>query len=455
MRAMDAPFRMATFGWKVGSLGAGRALEFDDDLPKDTAFGTLWDQAQGMDHVIEAGREGWSSVWYEEDNMLIQPQLRATGIFSEVAAGLKKGGVQALIAKHWRMNSIAPSSAAHAQLSWDNRVPVSEPVPGIADGVRKYPDFDPFSSHDKQNPVFVSMITEFYQRWAKANFGPERSKEIGALLAEADRRGEPHRIREGFPKGAIPRSSSFLPSAVMEIWPEDGDLASPSDPGFADAMHLYTEFCKYKDDIVGAGNKDRYMYWYHFFKGQVELCKLAMYRYEYDDPERRPPRIKDKIIKSWERLMAHEMQRIRNESELAVIAQLQRSTWDAVFRKELGIEDISTHYEGASAVRAMPEVSQVYETEDFEQKVVFIGHGTIANAAIYYRKMGSSGSFQSAALLPVGKNVMKARVPNPGYDLEYYIQGAISGDTVTYPVTGGRGASNINKTVVTVEKVAQ
>jgi hypothetical protein len=150
--------------------------------------------------------------------------------------------------------------------------------------------------------------------WAKSNFGAERSKEIGALLAKADRFGEPHWIREGFPKGAIPRSSRFLPSAVMEICPEDGDIASPTDPEFMEAIHVYTEFCKYKDDIVGTGNRDRYMYWYHFFKGQIELCKLAMYRYEYGDEENRRPGVKDEIMQAWDRFMAHEIQRIRNES---------------------------------------------------------------------------------------------------------------------------------------------
>ena len=85
----------------------------------------------------------------------------------DLRAALRKG-CHGLIAKHWRMNSIAPSSAAHAQLSWDNRASVSDPMPSIAEGTRKYPDFNPFSSHDKQDPVFVSMITKFYQDWAKA-----------------------------------------------------------------------------------------------------------------------------------------------------------------------------------------------------------------------------------------------------------------------------------------------
>ena len=53
-------------------------------------------------------------------------------------------------------------------------------------------------------------------------------------------------------------------------------LYPPTDPRFIDAMHVIHEFCKYKDDIVGTGNRDRYMYWYHFFKGQIEMAKLAI-----------------------------------------------------------------------------------------------------------------------------------------------------------------------------------
>ena len=46
--------------------------------------------------------------------------------------------------------------------------------------------------------------------------------------------------------------------------------------------------------------------------------------------------MKDEIMETWSRIMSHEVQRIRNESELSIIAQLQQSTWDAIFREELG-----------------------------------------------------------------------------------------------------------------------
>ena len=45
-------------------------------------------------------------------------------------------------------------------------------------------------------------------------------------------------------------------------------------------------------------------------------------------------------------------------------------------------------------------------------------------------------------------HVMQADLLNPGFDFEYYIKGTIDGQTVIYPVTGGSGAENINKTVV-------
>ena len=268
----------------------------------------------------------------------------------------------------------------------------------------------------------------------------------------ANRLGESKPTRLGV-KGAFPKTSKGLPSALVELWAEDGDPVSESDPKWIDAMHVYTEFCKYKDDIVGTGNKDRYMYWYHFFQSQIELGKLGMLRAAYADPDHRRPETKAQIIETWGKVMSHELQRIRNESELAVIAQMQQSTWDAIFRNELGITETSTTYDGAKAVRAMPEISQIYENEDFEQKVIFIGNGAITNPRIHYREMGSTGSFLSAALTHVGNRVMQANVPNPSYDFEYYIQGAVDGETVTYPVTGGSGTGNINRTVITVEKV--
>ena len=317
----------------------------------------------------------------------------------------------------------------------------------------KYPVFNQWQTPLNEQPAeFKKWVTTFCQDWAKANFGPERSKELGALLAMANRIGEGRPLKLGV-KGAFPNVSGGLPSRLPELWADDGDPVTETDLKWINAIHLYTEFCKYKDDIVGKGNRDRYMYWYHFFQTQIELGRLAMHRAAYNNPDDRSPEVKEKIIKTWDKLMSHEIQRIRNESELAVIAQLQQSTWDMIFRNELGIKETSTKYEGANAVRAMPEISQIYKKEDFEQKVIFMGNGAIERPKMHYRKMGSTGPFLTTALTTVGNNVMKAKIPNPGYDFEYYIQGAIGGDTVTYPVTGGNGGGSINKTVITVEKI--
>lgn len=457
MEQMNTPFELATFGWKVGSSGGdGEELEFHDDLPLDVPFGTLWDNAQGMWAVLPTGREGWSSCWYEEDWGLIQPQLRCLGVYNEVAHGVRNGGVQANIAKHWRIKSIAQASAAHAQLVWDNRVPVASELLTLKKASTKFPVFDIWETPvANQPPAFVSWITKHYQDWARANFGPEKSNEIGALLAMADRLGEPKFTGAGI-KGSIPRSSGFLPSALYEL--EDDDPRSVTDPRFLDAIHVYTEFCSYKDHIVGVGNRDRYMYWYHFFKGQIELCKMAIYRQLYVDSDFSDEAMKDLILESWSKLITHEIQRVRNVSELGVIAQLHQSTLTDVIRKDLGITDpVDTKYKGEKAVRAMPEISLLYSHEDFEQKVIFLGNGTITSPRMHYREIGSSEAFSTVALTPINNSshVMKASLANPGYDFEYYITGSVDGQSVTYPVTGGRGTGNINKTVITVNCSAQ
>ena len=450
MTQMKTPFKLATFGWKVGSSGGdGEELEFHDDLPQSVPFGTLWDNAQGMWAVLPKGRNGWSSCWYEEDWGLIQPQLRSLGVYSEVSHGVRNGGVQALIAKHWRIKSVAQASAAHAQLSWDNRTPVAGSLLTLKDAKTKFPVFDTWETPvAKQPPSFVRWITKHYQDWAKANFGPECSTEIGNLLAMADRLGEPKPTGEGL-KGSVPKSSRFLPSALNEL--EDEDPRKPTSRKFQDAIHLYTQFCSYKDQIVGSGNRDRYMYWYHFFQGQIELCKMAIYRQRYVDSDHRNTDMKDRILSGWSKVMTHEIQRVRNVSELGVIAQLHQSTLMDAIRKELGIKDrVSTTYKGQKAVRAMPEISQIYGDENFEQKVVFIGNGEITNPVMHYRKLGLSDPFSKVALTPVNdsSHVMKVSLANPGYDFEYYVTGLVGGQKVTYPVTGGKGKENINKTVV-------
>ncbi|NCG26620.1 MAG: hypothetical protein GWP42_03650 [Verrucomicrobiales bacterium] len=386
MTEMNTPFKLATFGWKVGSSGGdGNELEFHDDLPLGVPFGTLWDNAQGMWAVLPTGREGWTSCWYEEDWGLIQPQLRSLGVYNEVAHGIRNGGVQANIAKHWRIKSISQASAAHAKLSWDNRAPVAEELLTLNKAVNRFPLFDIWeTSIVNQPPAFVSWIIKHSQDWAKADFRPEKSDEIGALLAMADRLGEPKFTGEGI-KGSIPRSSRFLPSALNEL--EDDDPKSTTDPRFLDAIHVYTQFCSYKDHIVGIGNRDRYMYWYHFFQGQIELCKMAIYRQLYVESDFADIAKMKLILESWSNLMTHEIQRVRNASELGVIAQLHQSTLTDTIRGELGItEPVDTTYKGENVVRAMPELSQIHGDENFEQKVIFLGEGGGANPEMHYRK---------------------------------------------------------------------
>ncbi len=451
MTEMNTPFQLATFGWQVGSSGGdGDELEFHDDLPLKVPFGTLWDDAQGMWAVLPTGREGWSSCWYEEDWGLIQPQLRGLGIYNEVAHGVLHGGVQALIAKHWRINSVSPASAAHAQLSWDNRAKVADELLTLDDAPKKFSAFDIWETPLRKQPsAFTEWITLHYRNWAKANFGPECANEIGDLFAMADRLGEPKYTSEGL-KGSIPKASMSLPSAMNEL--EEDDPTSVKDRRFINAIQIYTKFCSFENQIIGEGNRDRYMYWYHFFQGQIELCKMAIYRQRYVDSDHSDASMRAQILSSWSKLITHEIQRVRNISELGIIAQLHQSTLKDAIREELDIRDpVSSTYKGEKAVRAMPEVSQIDDDKNFEQTVLFLGDGDITEPNIHYRKIGSSGAFSSVALTSINNSsqVMKASLPNPGYDFEYFIRGSIGDDKVTYPVTGGDQPTNINKTVVT------
>lgn len=455
MDEMNTPFELVTHGWRVGTVGTKQpkgkgALEFHDDLPIDVPFGTLWDEAEGLRGVIDAGRKAWSTCWYEEDWGMIQPQFNVTNVWNEVGAGLDIGGVQALIAKHWRINSVAPASAAHARLVWDNRKSVYD----SSDLKKSYPLINRFNRNvDNQDPTYVEWITNFYKEWSMANFGPERSDEIGALMASIERAGEPQRPMGGVPN-AVPTIATWepAPSVIRAADPEEGEPTTFSND-YSAAFKIYDEFCSYKDDIVGKGNRDRFMYWYHFFKAQIEMGRFTVYRAAAEKDGMTEIEA-DSLKACWGRIMKHEIQRVRNISELGIVLQLQQATWDKICRDGYGISDMSTQYEGENAVRAMPEISQTYSDETFEQNVIFIGNGIVTDPIMYYRKLGSAEPFSNSALIPVGNstNVMKTRLANPGYDIEYFIQGRINDEMVTYPVTGGNNVENINKTVITVNR---
>ena len=44
------------------------------------------------------------------------------------------------------------------------------------------------------------------------------------------------------------------------------------------------------------------MYWYHFFRGQIELCKMAIYKHLYIENEENNTvmtTMKDSLLSSW------------------------------------------------------------------------------------------------------------------------------------------------------------
>ena len=100
---------------------------------------------------------------------------------------------------------------------------------------------------------------------------------------------------------------------------------------------------------------------------------MALYRQRYVESDFEDMAMKKRILESWNNLMTHEIQRVRNVSELGVIAQLHQSTLTDIIRGELGITDkVDSTYKGENAVnRAMPELSQINSEESFEQKVIF------------------------------------------------------------------------------------
>ena len=100
---------------------------------------------------------------------------------------------------------------------------MAEELLSLEKAATHFPVFDIWeTSISQQPPAFVSWITQHYQNWAKANFGPEKSDEIGALLAMADRLGEPKYTGDGIKDPVLSISSKF-PQRIGRRRPEELD----------------------------------------------------------------------------------------------------------------------------------------------------------------------------------------------------------------------------------------
>jgi hypothetical protein len=434
LREVNAPFQLALAGWIIGT--ADNPAEFDNTLPPQVPFFGLWDQAQGFEK-LSSDRVKWAATWLEEDWGLMQPQLEAHRIYADTKAALEKK-CDALIAKHWRTRVLSPNIGSMKDILW---------VYG-----KTGQTIEKKLSKDKNK-----WLDEFYLDWATRQFGTEVAKPIAEIFTEFEKKGEGG-------SGSMSRilgwdcdledSDNAVPGAIM-----------PNPESWASEVSKYefvAEFENLRNQIVGAGNLERFDYWLNVFKCYRIMAEYGTMRHRFEDAAENENwaealALRKRMARSFEKLMTHEIKKISNSSDLGEIInleilnwyQLMMLKWDTKLKEGLGKEipadaNPSMEYNGPPVMMVDAIRTNLYGDESLNLKVRIIGKPD--SVTIYYRSLGE-GKYKSKALTHIARGVYALTLPPQPGDFEYYLEAQTSADQIVYPVT----APNQNQTVVVIK----
>ncbi len=217
-KAVQAPFRLATCGWRLGTQADH--LWADQRVPKSWAsasivFG-LGRKPVDPAYAAISGRSKWAIPWAEDDEIgVCDAPLWVARTFSD-ARDAKRYGCDGLMAIHWRTSAVNPNVAALSRASWD------------------YSDKDP------------PDLESYWAEWGRAWFGPEGGAEAGRALQAFDGKSV---------------DISNLTIAGKRSTDEEIEAA------FAPLKRLENA----RSAVKGPGNRARYDFW-------LDLCRAQYHR---------------------------------------------------------------------------------------------------------------------------------------------------------------------------------
>lgn len=424
------PFQLAHAGWKLGTVA--NPAEFEDVLPPEAPFFSLWGSATGFDQ-LSAARVKWPATWLEYDWGLAQPQLALYRVHEDAVAA-ESVLADGFIAEHWRTRILGPNVHAMKNLAWSYG-PGGTSLPGAI-------------------PADVgAWMDEVYLDWATRQFGGEVAAAVAEILAEQDWENLPAAIGwagespDGYesPAGILPNPTAWAIEQQRFAF-----------VGTLEAL---------RPQVVGAGNRDRFDYW---LAAMQALRAMAEYGCVRDDFEKAMSAgryaaaltHRRAMARLFEELMVLQVAKATNASDLGEIVnleilnwkQLMMNKWDAALVAGLGgaipgDANPSGVYTGDPWIRVMPVRTQLYADETLELEILAPIAPT--NARVHYRPLGS-GAWKSVAVEHEARGVYRARLPLQQADFEYYVEAMVGGQSVRFPVT----APALNQSVVVLSGCA-
>jgi hypothetical protein len=446
-KRVNAPFTLATCGWVLGPPQTP-AL-FDDTLPKDMPMSCI-SRTVGNSPVEPGfrnvrGRPKWSIPWLEDDPGLVMPQLWVGRMRRDAADSLAYG-CTGLMGIHWRTRILGPNVAALAHAAWDQSgwnsefgaQPAALPAKPAAGGADAKPRYLP--------------TLDFYEDWARAEFGPQAAKPIAEIFARID--------------GQLPRPTD---------WVEGPGGLKPSKEKCGEVCQAYAflrELEKLRPQVVGSGNRERFDYWLDNFRCLHAMSQAARHWGEFNrameevraekNPEARDVALSLRTMLAGQVKQIHRylLSAVSTPGELGTLANWQQHNLPPMlgpageelaraFGERLPPEALPTkEYAGPPRIIVPTVRTGLVTGETLTLKVILAGIRP-REANLWWRPLGT-GEFRSVPLEHVARSVYRVALPPAATeaDFEYYVRVVWDdGQVLHYPATAPR----LNQTVVVCE----
>jgi hypothetical protein len=509
LKEVNAPFTLATCGWVLGP--PDDPTRFDNNLPKDIPFSCI-NREVGFSPVEPSfanlsGRPKWAIPWMEDDPALISPQLWA-GRMRKDAEDALKYGCTGLMGIHWRTKILGPNVSALAAAGWNikgsedkgsvegnSNIAENSSAPdnssvgnnsSVADNssVRYNGNAaDTVSSGSKKGAGGAGgrdlPVNDFYQDWAKFQFGPEASDRIAGIFVSIDggpmynkaqderRRANLYRFADwqGGPGGILTNKQPW--EVVRKNY------------AFIDELE------NIRMEITGKGNLDRFDYWLNTFRYARSAAHFGCIMGQADtiistlsgisDRSLRKEKIKNQVLPlriqatmTWVEMMNYLLQTVSTTGEMGTVANLEQhnlgllkclNKYDSLITDATGQPlppeaELSMKYFGPLRI-IVPAIRNVLEAdEDFTLRVILLSGEPIREAYLYWKNLGEK-QYNQIPLTHVNRGVYKLNLTNKvlkNSDFEYYIEAvSASSAKAVFPAT----APEMNQTVVSMSTIIE
>jgi len=308
-----------------------------------------------------------------------------------------------------------------------------------------------FEADWPETPRFAP-VKDFYEDWARNQFGEEASFDIAAIFSKID--------------GHLPLPATWIGGpGGLNISALPWDKVS-KDYAFVD------ELAALRPRILGPGNSERFDYWLNNFRYMREMARLDGLAAEYNKALEETKKLTDgaskkqkalatllplriKIAAAVEAVFEYLLPTVSNTGELGTVANWEQHILPALLEKpgkeletlldqKLPAEaQLGRVYAGPTRVFVPTTRTSLRPGEPLELKIIVLSLQKPDEVAMYWRKLGQ-GSFEKMTPSHLTRGVYRAQLPPLTEDIEYYVEARVAGKAFVFPAT----APGLNQTVV-------